>query len=75
MLPQQAIIPAGKETAPVEEAYSFVFCFFCGDSRAPHITIKRVHTDELKNKENRVLTKSINATKQQVGGVILNISQ
>lgn len=23
MLPQQAITPAGKETAPVEEAYSF----------------------------------------------------
>lgn len=72
MLPQQAIIPAGKETAPVEEA---LFFFFCGDSRAPHITIKWVHTDELKNKENRVLTKSINATKQPVGGVILNISQ
>lgn len=34
MLPQQAIIPAGKETTHVEEAV-----FFCGYIRAPHITL------------------------------------
>lgn len=47
MLPQQAITPAGKETAPVEEAYSLFFSVALSESRT--LTTKWVETDELKN--------------------------
>lgn len=44
MPPQQTFIPAGKETAPVEEAQIFFFPVVISEPRT--LTMKRVETDE-----------------------------